>query len=348
MLKSKWIKASVGAFAALALTACSSGNGNDSKATESKDDQFTVAMVTDIGGVDDKSFNQSAWEGLQAWGKENGLERGADGFDYIQSNSDSDFIPNLNTTINNGFDITVAIGYKLKPAITDISKKHTDKYFAIIDEVVLADNVASYTFKDNEAAFLAGVAAAETTKTNKVGFIGGAHSPVIDRFEAGFAAGVKAANPNVEVNIEYVDSFGDAAKGKQLAAAMYANGADIIYQAAGASGKGVFSEAKDIKKSDSSKAIWVIGVDRDQTDEGNYDGGNLTLTSTLKGVGAAIQKLANEGLEGKFPAGQHIMLGLKEGAVDLTDGNLTEEVKAKVNEFKEKILNGEIEVPEKP
>ncbi|NEM83753.1 BMP family ABC transporter substrate-binding protein, partial [Escherichia coli] len=143
-------------------------------------------------------------------------------------------------------------------------------------------------FKDNEAAFLAGVAAAKTTKTNQLGFIGGQESAVIDRFEAGFVAGAKSVNPEIDVKVEYVGSFGDAAGGKSKAAAMYASGIDVIYQAAGDSGNGVFSEAKDIVKADPSKEIWVIGVDRDQTEEGllTLDDGterNLTLTSTLKG-----------------------------------------------------------------
>src|SRR5699024_3196076 len=136
-------------------------------------EEFSAIMITDIGGVDDKSFNQSAWEGLTAWGEEQGKEKGMDGYEYIQSNSDSDYVTNLNTAVQSNFDITFGIGFKLEAAINDIAQQFPDKHFAIVDSVVDQPNVASLTFKDHEASFLAGVAAALTTETNHVGFIGG-------------------------------------------------------------------------------------------------------------------------------------------------------------------------------
>lgn len=162
------------------LTACSGSN----KADGDKEDVKTVAIVTDIGGVDDKSFNQSAWEGLQEWGKKHGLEKGADGYNYLQSKSDSEYVTNLNTAAGNGFDTVFGIGHKVRNAVEEVAGQKKNINFVVIDGVIEnLDNVASVTFKDNEAAFLAGVAAAETTKTKKVGFIGGQNGEVIDRSE---------------------------------------------------------------------------------------------------------------------------------------------------------------------
>ena len=340
----------LGLVSGATLAACGS-NDSDTASSDSaakSGDDFSVMMVTDVGGVDDKSFNQSAWEGMQEWGKDNGKKEGAEGYTYIQSNEDSDFVTNLNSAVNANFDLIFGIGYKLKEAMTDVAEQNEDQHFVIIDDVIDAPNVESVLFKDHEAAFLAGVAAAESTETGKIGFIGGQESDVISRFEAGFVAGVKEVDPSIDVKVEYVGSFGDAARGKQLAAAMYSSGIDIIYQAAGDSGNGVFSEAKDRMKADSSKKIWVIGVDRDQEAEGKYDSGNLTLTSTLKGVGAAVKDISNDAMAGNFTGGETTNFGLAEGGVDITDGNLTDEVKKTVADYKEKIINGDIEVPQTP
>ena len=314
-------------------------------------DALTIAMVTDQGGVDDKSFNQSAWEGITAYGEENGLTEGLEGYTYIQSNSDSDYITNMNSAVSAGFDLIAGIGFKLESAIDEIAQQYPDKHFLIVDALVEQPNVASINFRDNEAAFLAGVAAAKTTETDHLGFIGGVEGVIIDRFEAGFIEGAKAVNPDIEVQVEYVGSFADAPKGKQIAAAMYANDIDVIYQAAGDSGNGVFSEAKDIVSNDPSKNIWVIGVDMDQEAEGiiEVEGKErqLTLTSTLKEVGSAVKTFAETSSKDGFKAGNQVF-GLKDGGVGITEGNLSDEAKAEIETYKEKIINGEIEVPETP
>ena len=353
MNKKQWLGLGLVTVAAIGLAACGNrASKKDSANSESKTD-LKAAIITDTGGVDDKSFNQSAWEGLVAWGEENSKEKGIDGYDYIQSNADSEFVTNLNTAVNSNFDLVFGIGYKLKSAMQDVATQNPDTLFAIIDDVIEGENTVSISFKDNEAAFLAGVAAAKTTKTNQLGFIGGQESAVIDRFEAGFVAGAKSVNPEIDVKVEYVGSFGDAAGGKSKAAAMYASGIDVIYQAAGDSGNGVFSEAKDIVKADPSKEIWVIGVDRDQTEEGllTLDDGterNLTLTSTLKGVGTAAKDIATLTMNDEFPAGEVLNFGLAEEGVDLTDGQLGEEALTAVEDAKSQILDGTLTVPEAP
>ncbi|XJS11554.1 BMP family protein [Aerococcaceae bacterium WGS1372] len=308
-------------------------------------------MITDQGGVDDKSFNQSAWTGLQAWGEEHGLEKGVNGFDYMESQSDSDYITNLNTAVQSGFDLIYGIGFKLEAALNDAAQQYPEQNFVIVDAVVDQPNVASINFKDHEAAFLAGVAAALTTETDHIGFVGGVEGVIIDRFEAGYVAGAKTVNPDINITVEYVGSFADAPKGRQLAAAMYANGADIIFQAAGDSGNGVFSEAKDLVSADPSRNLWVIGVDLDQTAEGiiEIDGEErgLTLTSTLKKIGEAMVTFTNETQAGDFKAGNQVF-GLADGGVDLTDGNLSEEVLEEIESYRQQIIDGEIEIPEQP
>ena len=347
-------------LAAVALTIGLAACGGNSKknANTKGDPQHSVVMVTDTAGIDDKSFNQSAWEGMQEWGKEHKLPEGPQGYAYIQSNEASDYTSNIDQAISSQFKTIFGIGYLLKNAVVDAADANPETNFVLIDDTVNGkNNVASATFRDNEAAYLAGVAAANETKTNKVGFVGGEEGVVIDRFQAGFEKGVadaaKELGKEITVDTKYAASFADPAKGKALAAAMYQNGVDIIFHASGATGQGVFQEAKDLNESGSGDKVWVIGVDRDQDADGKYktkDGkeDNFTLTSTLKGVGTAVQDIANRALEDKFPGGEHLVYGLKDGGVDLTDGYLNDKTKEAVKTAKDKVISGDVKVPEKP
>lgn len=365
MKKAKILGFGVVALASvMLLTACGGKKSttSSSDSSSSKSGNHSVMIVTDIGGVDDRSFNQSAWEGLQEWGKKHDIKRGTGGYDYIQSDDASQYTTNVSGAVQNGFKTIFGIGYLLKPSITEAAKQNPNVQFAIIDETIDAKNVVSATFKDNEAAYLAGIAAAETTKTNKVGFIGGEEGVVIDRFQAGFEKGVadtaKKLGKTVTVDSQYAASFGDPAKGKALAASMYQNGADIIFHASGGTGAGVFQEAKavnsQLNEADlDSKKVWVIGVDSDQQDQGKYttkDGkdDNFTLASTLKGVGAAVEDISTRALNDKFPGGEHLVYGLKDGGVDITEGFLSDDAKTAIKDAKQQIIDGKIEVPEKP
>ena len=350
--------------AALVLGACGKGGTDSTDSTGGSvsgktDAEHSVVIVTDIGGVDDRSFNQSAWEGLQAWGKEHDISRGANGYDFIQSDDASQYTTNVDSAVSQGFKTVFGIGYLLKDSIAAGATANPDVNFALIDDVIEnQDNVVSATFKDNEAAYLAGYAAAYTTKTDKLGFIGGEEGVVIDRFQAGFEKGVadaaKELKKDITVDVKYAASFGDPAKGKALAAAMYQGGVDIIYHASGGTGAGVFQEAKALNEAGDKDKVWVIGVDSDQQDEGKYKNkkegkdDNFTLTSTLKGVGAAVEDISTRALEGKFPGGEHLVYGLKDGGVDLTDGFLSDEAKTAVASAKEKVIAGDVEVPEAP
>ncbi|MGY3725258.1 nucleoside-binding protein [Granulicatella balaenopterae] len=326
------------------LVAC--GSETETKTTEK--DAVSAVLVTDVAGVDDKSFNQGSWEALEAWGQSHGLQKGSNGYNYLESNSDSDYVTNLSAAVHAEYDMIFAGGYKLEAALKEVAPSYPESHFAIIDRVVELPNVASITFKDHQSSFLAGVAAGETSKTNKVGFIGGMHGEVIDRFEAGFIAGVKAVNPDAVVEVQYADSFVDAGKGKTMAHAMYSNGIDVIYHASAGVGNGIFSEAKEIVQADPSREVWVIGVDQDQSAEGYIDENrNVTLTSSLKGVGTAITTLCNDAIDGVYHDGEVLVFGLEDEGVAITDGEMTDEVKAKVEEYKAKIISGEQVVPEK-
>lgn len=318
-------------------------------------DNYTISMVTDVGGVDDKSFNQSAWEGIKQYGEENNLEKDKD-FAYLQSTSDADYATNLNNLARKDYDLIFGIGYQLQGAVDEIAQQKADTNFAIVDSIVEQPNVASIMFKEHQGSYLVGVVAGLTTKTNNVGFVGGMESDLIKKFEVGFVEGVKAVNPEAKVDIQYAGAFDAADKGKAIASSMYGGGADIIYHAAGGTGNGVFSEAIDLKVADPKREIYVIGVDKDQYEEGQgktKDGEefNVTLTSMVKRVDVAVKDLAEKGAKGEFPGGEVIEYGIEEEAIGIApaphDEHLTDDIKAKVKEYQEKIVNGDIEVPTK-
>ncbi|MGQ3448309.1 BMP family lipoprotein [Streptococcus pneumoniae] len=350
MNKKQWLGLGLVAVAAVGLAAC--GNRSSRKADSSSDMKTKAAIVTDTGGVDDKSFNQSAWEGLQAWGKEHNLAKDK-GFTYFQSTSEADYANNLQQAAGS-YNLIFGVGFALHNAVKDAAEEHTDLNYVLIDDVIKdKKNVASVTFADNESAYLAGVAAAKTTKTKQVGFVGGQESEVISRFEAGFKAGVASVDSSIKVQVDYAGSFGDNAKGKTIAAAQYAAGADVVYQVAGGTGAGVFAEAKSLNESrPENEKVWVIGVDRDQEAEGKYtskDGkeSNFVLVSTLKQVGTTVKDISNKAEKGEFPGGQVIVYSLKDKGVDLVTTNLSEEGKKAVEDAKAKILDGSVKVPAK-
>ena len=239
-------------------------------------------------------------------------------------------------------------------ATSAAAKNNPKSNFVIVDSVIKDQkNVASATFADNESAYLAGVAAAKATKTNKIGFIGGMQSDVITRFEKGYEAGAKSVNPDIKVDVQYAGSFSDAAKGKTIAAAMYGAGDDVVYQCAGGVGTGVFSEAKALNstKNEADK-VWVIGVDQDQEYLGKYkskDGkdSNFVLVSTIKEVGNVVKDIADKTKDGKFPGGTIVTYDLKNGGVNLGLDSANSEIKDAVAKAKADIIDGKITVPSK-
>lgn len=301
---------------------------------------FKIGMVTDIGGVNDKSFNESAWEALEKLEQETGAT-----VKYLQSKTDADYIPNLNQFVKGNYNLTWGIGFIIEKALKTVAQQNPKAQLAIIDNVVDMPNVASVTFAEHEGSYLVGVVAGLMTKTNKIGFVGGMDNPVIKRFETGFAAGVKAVNPQAEVKINYTGAFDKPDLGKSAAATLYNGGVDIIFPAAGATGNGVFNEAKDRKRT--GKNIWVIGVDKDQSIE---FGSDITLTSMVKRVDEAVHRVSLEVITGKFEGGKTTILGLKDNGVGIADTsnvNVPADVLKKVDEYKQKIISGQISVPQK-
>jgi basic membrane protein A len=299
------------------------------------EEQLKVAMVTDVGGVNDASFNQSAWEGLQRAEKELGIKAS-----YAQSNQEGDYTPNLEKLLDAGNDLIWGIGFKMGDAILEAAKNNPEQKYAIVDFTYgdqTPDNVVCVLFKAEQPSFLVGYIAAKMTETGKVGFVGGVKGDVIDGFDYGFHAGVKYANKDVEVLRQYADSFTDSAKGKTIAKNMFRDGADIVFHAAGGVGDGVIEAAKEEGK-------YAIGVDRDQNDLAPDN----VITSAMKRVGNGMFNVIKELKEGNFPGGQTIVYGLADGAVGIaptSDKHVPQEILDEVKELEQKIINGEIEVP---
>lgn len=355
-VKKAFTVAATALSAAALLTACS---GKKSDTSANKDTKHGIALITDSNGVDDHSFNQAAWEGFKDYGKEHNLKRGKGGYQYFESSSAADYTPNFTQAAQAGYQTIYGVGYMLADSVKSAAKKNPKKNFVIIDSVVSGQkNVASVTFKSNEASYLGGIAAAYTTKSNKVGFIGGAKSSTLDLFEAGFKQGVKdgakALGKKITVYDQYIGNFTSTDKAKSIAQTMYTDGADIIYQAAGNAGNGVFTEAKNRNKNKAaSKKDWVIGVDVDQSNLGKYTakGGqksNFTLTSVLKGLRFSTKDIADRAYKGKFPGGKHITYGLAHDGVSVTRGQLDSKTWKAVQKARSQILNGKIKVATTP
>ncbi|MCR2807231.1 BMP family lipoprotein [Paenibacillus soyae] len=299
---------------------------------------FKIGMATDVGGVNDKSFNQSAWEALKYITASTGAET-----KFLESKGEADMEPNLNNFVKEGYDLTWGIGFLFTDAIKKVAEENPEAKLAVIDAEVAAPNVTSVTFAEHEGSYLVGVVAGLMTESDKIGFVGGMEIPVITRFEKGFAAGVAAVNPDAKVTVTYSGAFDKPDQGKSIAATMYDDGVDIIFHASGGTGNGVFNEATERKKNGAK--VWVIGVDKDQSLE---FGDEVTLTSMMKGVEAAVTKVSKDLIDGKWEGGKTQVLGLKDNAVGLPETstkNVPADVLAKVEEYKNKIISGEITVP---
>jgi basic membrane protein A len=294
-----------------------------------------VGMVTDTGGVNDQSFNQSAWEGLQKAEADLGIKAS-----YQESKQDADYAPNIENLVDQENDLIWGIGFKMADAIKKASEDYPEQKFAIIDNSYgdeTPENVIGVTFKEEQCSYLVGLIAGKMTKTNKVGYIGGIEVPLIQRFEYGFKAGVKEANPEAEVLTQYANSFSDSAKGKAIAKQMYSNGADILYHAAGDTGTGMIEAAKEEGK-------YAIGVDRDQ----NSLAPDNVITSAMKRVDNAMYDVSKKLAEGTYEGGTTVTYGLAEGGVDIaptSDKNVPADILEFVKEEKQKIIDGEIVVP---
>lgn len=332
------------AMSMLLLVGCMS-SGSDQFSQDSQDGQVSkestlkVGMVTDEGGIGDKSFNDSTYAGLSKAQENLGIE-----LQVLEPKQDSDFQPYMERLSRNS-NLVVAVGYKLKDATQNVSEQNKDVKYILIDDEVQGENVYNLKFKEEEGSFLAGVLAGLMTETNKIGFIGGIDSPLIRKFEAGFIAGVKAVNPEAGKLLEegvtsrYAGSFSDVSKGYEIGKSLFDDGVDIVYHAAGAVGIGMFRAAQETGN-------YAIGVDQDQAVSlPEYK--DVILTSMVKNLDVSIYNIVEDIINNGFKSGT-IELGLKEDGVSLSENYheyVTQDVLNKIEEYRNKIINGEIQVP---
>ena len=293
---------------------------------------FKIGMVTDVGGVNDGSFNQSAWEGLQRAGEAFGCE-----VKYIESKGDADYVPNIESFLDEDYDLIVCVGYMMADAVRDAAELYPDQKFAIIDDASNADldNVTCMMFEQEQASYLVGLAAGYTTESNIVGFVTGAANETMNSFGYGYCAGVLDANPDATILQYNANNFGDASGGKTAVNTMVTKGADVVFHAAGGTGIGVIDGCKENK-------IWAIGVDSDQSPLAP----ETILTSALKRVDNACYDATKKTILGTLEGGVETY-DLAAGGVDIapTTDNLSKDVLEKIEKAKKDIIAGDLVVP---
>ena len=293
---------------------------------------FKIGMVTDVGGVNDGSFNQSAWEGLQRAAENFGCE-----VKYIESKGDADFVPNIESFLDEDYDLIICTGYVMADAVRDAAELNPDQKFAIVDDASNADldNVTCMMFEQEQASYLVGLAAGYTTESNVVGFVVGQANETMNSFGYGYLAGVLDANPDATILQYNANSFGDASAGKTAVNTMVTKGADVVFHAAGGTGLGVIDGCKE-------NGIWAIGVDSDQSSLAP----ETILTSALKRVDNACYDATKKAILGKLEGGI-ATYDLAAGGVDIapTTDNLSKDVLEKIEDAKKDIIAGDLVVP---
>ena len=298
---------------------------------------FKVGLIYDVTGRGDLSFCDAAYAGAEKAKDEWGFK-----LTEVTPSQSTDTELTLRRLAKLKYDLIIGVGFLFQEPMTRVAAEFPDVKFALIDAIIVQPNVASLTYRAHEGTFLAGVIAALKTETKQIGFVGGMKVPLVEAFEIGYRAGVKATDPDIEFVADYVgvtpQAFNDPTRGKELALAQYNRGVDIILAAAGASGLGVLEAAKTVKKS----IIWVDS-------NGNDLAPGLVLTSVIKGVEISVYETIKSVQEGNFSGGLKDY-GLKEGGVEyiVDDANrslLHDEILERVEAFKAKIIAGEIVVP---
>ena len=292
-------------------------------------------MVTDVGGLGDKSFNDSAYQGLLR--SQSGLHAY---IKVLQSKSAADYQPNLTVLSEARFDMIYAIGFLMSDDLGQVAKQFPQQQYAIIDAVVPNPNVVSVTFKEEDGSFLAGAIAAMVSKTHRIAFIGGIDLPLIRKFEAGYIAGAREIDPNIHVDVKYAGSFDDVPAGKELANLLFEGGDDIIYTAAGKVGLGAIDAARTKPPGD-----YIIGVDNDQ----DAMAPGKVLTSMVKHVDVAVYDIAKSITQHR-PMHGHVVLGLADGGISLTNFKYTRSAVtaadfARLRQLRQAIISGRITVP---
>lgn len=278
------------------LMGCSSEKG-----TDNKNNKLKITLVLDRGGVNDQSFNQSAWEGAQSAKEKYDVEVA-----YLESNQESEYKTNIEEAVDKGSDLIIGVGFNLTDAIGEAAKNYPDKNFAIIDGNYdeIPSNVRPILFNEEEAGYVVGLIAAKVNEGNKFGFIGGMDIPSVSNFAVGFEKGLKEVNSSSELLVQYANSFTDASKGKAISNQMISGGTDIIFTAGGGVNSGTYEACKENGK-------YAIAVDMPQ----NYISPDTILTSALKNVNKGVELTIGDLVEGKFNGGKVAMFDLSNGGV---------------------------------
>lgn len=297
-----------------------------------------VGIVLSTGGLGDKSFNDSAYRGLEKAEKDLGIK-----FKYVEPASPAEDEEFLREYAEAGFDLIIATGFQMTQSAKVVAADYPETNFVMIDDIIDLPNVRSIKFKEEEGSFLVGVVAGMMTKNNAVGFVGGMENPLIKKFEIGYEQGAKYVNPDIKFYSVYTtgpNPFNDPVRGKENAISEINQGADVLYHAAGGTGMGVIAAAKE-------KGVYAIGVDSNQ--DGVAPG--TVLTSMLKNIDVAVYETVKSAVNGKFEPGVAVY-GIKENGVGTTDFEFTKDIIGqdkinKIQEIKEKVVSGEIVVKDK-
>ncbi|MFQ3640556.1 MAG: BMP family ABC transporter substrate-binding protein [Chloracidobacterium sp.] len=310
--------------------------GCGSRVPHDESGKLRVGLVFDIGGKDDKSFNAAAWEGAKRAKQTLPIV-----LRHAEPGEPNNLEPCMRAFAERGYDLIIGIGFAQGPVLAAVAKEYPNIHFAIVDSVVDLPNVASLVFKEHEGSFLVGMMAARASQTGKIGFVGGMDIPLIRKFATGYEEGARYVNPNITILKNFVGitdaAWNNPGKGKELATAQYEAGADVVFQAAGNSGIGVFDAAEENRK-------LAIGVDANQ----NWVKPGFVLTSMVKRVDVAVYTIIQEALEKRFRGGLHAY-GLENDGIAyaLDDYNrplVSDEVLREVEAARQKIMTGEIKV----
>lgn len=299
------------------------------------DSRFKVGMVSDVGGVNDMSFNQSAWSGMKEFGDRTGsIVR------YLESSQVTEYASNLDRFADQNYDLIFGVGNAMFSSVELAARSNPELKYVIIDndcDETDLENITGIVFRAQESAFLVGYIAALSTKTDKVGFIGGIPMDIVDQFHYGYLSGIRYAEKEtgkkIGVTIQYAQTFTDSSIGKAIASKLFRDGCDIIFHAAGGAAAGIIESAKETGN-------FIIGVDSDQS----YLSPEHVLTSALKTVGKAVDIVATKIVDGENLGGKTLSFGLKDGCVGIPEehNNYSEEIYNKAMAVSKKIINKEI------
>ncbi len=328
----------------LAFALVASACGGDDEGGGGED--VAIGLVFDIGGRGDQSFNDSAAAGLDQAEEDLGI-----GASEASANDDGSNREELLNLQADESDLVFGVGFLFAEPMTNAAGANPEVNFAIVDDAsVDLPNVAGLVFAEQEGSFLIGAAAALKTTNNKVGFIGGVSIDLIKRFEAGFVAGVKHINPDIDIDIQYISEppdfsgFTDPAAGKIVAQSMFEDGSDIVYHAAGGSGGGLFQAAKEYSEANNTK-VWAIGVDSDQYLTAGEGLQEYILTSMLKRVDVAVFSTIQSQVDGEFEGGTVVFDLSVDGVGYSTSGGYIDDITDQLDGLKQEIIDGDIVVP---